>query len=126
MKRTRTVVIVWTCAFLALCGIGGGYELITLADNVDNNTVSHIIAELTAQYAWLPTAFVAFIGAFFAFWVTVVLHWWGNHKFWWQRAKFIEEEKQRQAKMDAAPIEIVYELKLPPSANSNEDKPNGN
>jgi tellurite resistance protein TehA-like permease len=90
MQRTRKFVLAWVAAFLGLLGIGAGYEIVTLKDKVPNNTISHVMNELTLQYPWLPWAFVIFMGVFFIFWITCSCHWWGKG-FWWKKAVYKDD-----------------------------------
>lgn len=92
MKRTKNIVIAWTILFFGLLVGGGVFEIVTLKDPVPNNTVSHVVTELTKQYPFLPTAFVVFMGVWFVFWLTCALHWWGKG-FWWKPARFVNEGK---------------------------------
>ena len=80
--------------FLALLGLLGIYEIVTLTDGIENNTISHAVASYSEEYAWLPSAFVIFFGVLFVFALTCALHWWPNEKrpFWWPKAKFVEKQ----------------------------------
>lgn len=92
MKTTTRFIAVWLAVFFALLLVGGGYELLTLMDGVDNNTISHATIAFTERHEWVKPAFVVFTGAWFVFWVSCACHWWGRG-FWWGKPVFEDEDE---------------------------------
>jgi hypothetical protein len=95
MTTTRKVTLAGFFAFVLLCGVGLAYEIKTLVDTIPNNTISHIVALLTAQYPTLPYWIVGSFGFFVLFWTTVFLHWW-KPGFWWKAAVFVAQKTNKK------------------------------
>lgn len=96
MKRTRLAVLISFTLFILLCIATGAYEIITVFDNVPNNTISHVVVSWSNECSWLAGAIIGAFTVFMLFWFVVILHWF-RKGFCWKAPIFIietDEEKK--------------------------------
>lgn len=73
----------------------GSYEMWTLKNHKDNDTISHGVALLTSVFPALPYVFWSSLFVVTLFWIIVGCHWFVKG-FWWKKAVIVDDSEDEK------------------------------
>jgi hypothetical protein len=93
-KRSLFVVISMAVTAALWCVVYGVYEIWTLRNMVQNDTISHVVDALWQNNPDLPQMLWTGLMVFVAFWAAVFCHWFVKG-FPWKKAVWVQSDDER-------------------------------